>query len=72
MLAEQFGAANDEWRRSRRCVGDGHCVELSSAGSGSQVRMRNSTAPETVLTFGAGAWRTFLDAVKAGDLPLTR
>jgi len=71
MLAEQFGAAGDEWQRSRFCVGDGHCVELSVVGGNSQVRMRNSTAPDTVLVFDADQWRNFIDAVKAGELPLT-
>ena len=71
MLAEQFGATGDEWRRSRFCVGDGHCVELSVVGGGAQVRMRNSTAPDLVLVFDADAWRSFLDAVKADELPLT-
>jgi hypothetical protein len=71
MPAEQFGAPEGEWRRSRFCVGDGHCVELSVVAGGTQVRMRNSTAPETVLVFDADEWNQFLDAVKAGDLPLT-
>jgi hypothetical protein len=71
MLAGQPGAAGSEWRRSHSCVGEGHCVEFSIVDGGSQVRMRNSTAPETVLTFGMDEWRKFLSAVKAGELPLT-
>jgi hypothetical protein len=72
MPAKQLGAAEGEWRRSRSCVGDGHCVELSVVAGGAQVRMRNSTAPETVLVFDADEWDKFLDAVKAGEVPLTR
>ena len=71
MLAEQFGAAGVEWRRSRFCVGEGHCVEWSVVDGGTQVRMRNSTAPGTVLVFDADEWHNFLDAVQAGELPLT-
>jgi hypothetical protein len=72
MPAEQSGTAEGGWRRSRFCVGDGHCVELSVGGAGTQVRMRNSTAPETVLVFDADEWDEFLVAIKAGELPLTR
>ena len=72
MPAEQSGTAEGEWRRSRLCVGDGHCVELSVAGAGTQVRMRNSTAPATILVFDANEWDEFLVAIKAGELPLTR
>lgn len=71
MLAERVGAAGNEWRRSRYCVGEGHCVEWSVVAGGAQVRMRNSTAPETVLVFDADEWRTFLGAVQDGELPLT-
>lgn len=69
MLAGQFDAVGAEWRRSRRCVGDGHCVELSVVGDGNAVLMRNSTAPETVLAFAMGEWSRFIQAVKAGELP---
>lgn len=71
MPAEQFSASEGEWRRSRSCVGDGHCVELSVVAGGAQVRMRNSTAPGTVLVFDVDEWDNFLDAVKAGEMPLT-
>jgi hypothetical protein len=70
MPAERSGADEAEWRRSRFCVGDGHCVEVSVAAGGAQVRMRNSTAPETVLVFDADDWGEFLDAIKDGQVPL--
>jgi hypothetical protein len=31
--------------------------------------MRNSTAPERVLVFEADEWRSFLVAVRAGEVP---
>ncbi|GID27001.1 DUF397 domain-containing protein [Paractinoplanes brasiliensis] len=71
MLSGQFTAAGNEWRRSRSCVGEGHCVEVSTADGGARIRMRNSTAPETVLVFDVAEWRDFLDAIKTGELPLT-
>ena len=70
MPAEQFGTAGNEWLRSRSCVGDGHCVELSAAGDGTRIGMRNSTAPETVLVFDRDEWHNFLEAVRSGELPL--
>jgi hypothetical protein len=72
MLANQVGVAEGEWQRSRSCVGEGHCVEVSVVNNGAQVRMRNSTTPETVLVLNADGWRSFLDAVKADELQLTR
>lgn len=71
MPAEQSRVAGGEWRRSRSCVGDGHCVELAVTADGAQVWMRNSTSPETVLVFDAGEYAKFLDAIKTGEFPLT-
>ena len=72
MRAEQFGEATVEWRRSRSCVGEGHCVEVAVSDCGTQIGMRNSTAPGTVLVFDAAEWRNFVHAVKLDELPLTQ
>ncbi|MFF5078729.1 DUF397 domain-containing protein [Actinoplanes sp. NPDC000266] len=60
------------WLRSSRCVGEAHCVELSVADSGERVALRNSKKPDTVLTFDADEWRNFMDALKNGELRLSR
>ncbi|MBM2623795.1 DUF397 domain-containing protein [Actinoplanes sp. LDG1-06] len=72
MLAKHFGDAGGEWLRSRSCVGEGNCVELLASVDGSKIHMRNSTMPGTTLSFDAIEWRNFIDAIKAGELPLTR
>lgn len=51
------------WQRSTRCESN-HCVEVATLGV---VLVRDSKDPDGgTLTFGAGAWSAFLDAIK-GD-----
>ena len=64
--------ANDTsltWRRSGRCVGESHCVELAVLNDDT-VRLRNSTDPRTVLTFDADEWENFMHGLKSGELSL--
>lgn len=54
------------WRRSRYCVGEAHCVEVADLDG--YVGLRNSQAPALTLVFDKAEWRTFVDAVKAGEI----
>jgi hypothetical protein len=57
------------FRRSSRCEAV-NCAEVATVGDG--AILRNSTAPETRLTFEAAAWRGFIAGVAAGEFDLPR
>ncbi len=53
------------WRKASYSVGNGECVELSSASG--RISIRDSKAPEgPVLSYPAEAFRSFLAAAKEG------
>ncbi len=59
------------WRKSRRSVGNGACVEVAPA-SGS-VAVRDSTDPVgPMLRYSAQAWQTFIAGTKLGTFDVTR
>ena len=54
------------WRKARRSIGNGECVEVAPlAGT---VGVRDSVDPHgSVLRYSAGSWRSFIAATKEGD-----
>jgi hypothetical protein len=51
------------WRKARRSIGNGDCVEVASADG--TVAFRDSKDPEgPILSYPAGAFLSFADAVK--------
>jgi len=55
-----------DWRKARRSMGNGDCVEVAPAGSG--VLVRDSKNPgAAVLGYPATAWRSFLLSAKQGN-----
>ena len=59
------------WQRSTRCS-NANCVEVATVGSdhtGRRYFVRDSKDPQSPeLTFDPGAWRSFIEGVKNGDL----
>jgi Domain of unknown function (DUF397) len=56
------------WRKASRSVGDGECIEVSSALG--HVSVRDSKNPDgPVLSYSADAFRAFVDATKGSGLP---
>ncbi|MEV0270977.1 DUF397 domain-containing protein [Hamadaea sp. NPDC050747] len=53
-----------QWRRSSRCEA-ATCAEVSFEGS--DVLIRSSLAPETVVRLTGEEWQAFRDGVVAGD-----
>jgi hypothetical protein len=52
------------WRKARRSVGNGACVEVASLKG--NVLVRDSTiADSKMMSFPISAWRIFLDTTKA-------
>ncbi|MET7987669.1 DUF397 domain-containing protein [Streptomyces sp. NPDC005281] len=55
------------WRRSSRCGNESECVEVAVERDGVLAR-DSKTLAGPPLTFTAGVWSVFLDAVRAGEL----
>jgi hypothetical protein len=51
------------WRRSRFCVGDGHCVEVAY-GDGC-VYLRNSQSPDHCLCLTQDAWQSMIACLRS-------
>jgi hypothetical protein len=67
MAAAVSAQGEGRWRVSSYSASSASCVEV--AGLGRQVGMRDSKDPDgPVLCFTRAQWRTFIDAVKRGDL----
>ncbi|HEY2763264.1 MAG TPA: DUF397 domain-containing protein [Pseudonocardiaceae bacterium] len=62
-------AVSDGWVRTSRCSPEGdNCVEVNRAVPG-LVGVRDSTQPHTtVLVVAEPQWRSFLTAVRAGQI----
>ena len=55
-----------EWKRSSRCAADSpQCVEVSV--DGSMIFLRDSKAPDSLLTFTREEWAAFVAGLKAGE-----
>ncbi len=55
-----------DWRKARRSIGNGDCVEVASAGR--EVFVRDSKNPGVVMIgYPAATWRSFLSSTKQGD-----
>lgn len=53
------------WRKARRSMANGNCVEVRPAGGA--VAVRDSTNPNgDTLAYGAATWRSFTAAVRRG------
>lgn len=65
-MSDKSPLAKGSWIRGSACIGESHCVEIARIDGG--VAIRNSKFPEVALTFGEGAWQTFVDALKTGEI----
>jgi hypothetical protein len=55
------------WRKARRSVNNGACVEVASAGA--MLAVRDSMDPDgPVLMYSRDEWHAFLDSAKKGTL----
>ena len=68
MSQDSLEVSGLQWRKARRSVGNGACVELSSVSG--WVFIRDSKAPEgPILRYHAEAFQSFLGAAKEGAFP---
>jgi hypothetical protein len=57
------------WRKSRSSVGNGACVEITTATAGIAVRDSTDQAGPRI-TYSAAAWRNFGRSVRQGHFDL--
>jgi hypothetical protein len=54
------------WRKARRSIGNGDCVEIATVDE--QVAVRDSKDPAgAILRYDANTWLSFLSDTKRGD-----
>ena len=54
------------WRKARRSISNGDCVEVATARQ--EILVRDSKNPNGgILGYPAGSWRAFLASAKRGD-----
>lgn len=59
------GGAQLAWRKAKRSVGNGACVEVARNGTGFAVRdSKDPSGP--VITYSGAAWREFVNAARNG------
>jgi hypothetical protein len=55
------------WRKARRSIGNGECVEVAPADG--KILVRDSKLPHAaMLAYPVGAWRSFVSSAKTGAL----
>ena len=65
MMTATQPAAQLAWRKAKRSVANGACVEVAPAGNGFAVR--DSKDPHgPILTYDTQSWRQFVDSAKDG------
>lgn len=65
MSAEGMRVDHELWRKSRRSVGNGACVEVTTAGPG--IAVRDSQDPAgPVLAYTAASWHRFTIGARQG------
>lgn len=71
MSAAKIESCSRGWRKARRSMGAGDCIEISPVVGG--ILVRDSKNPDgTVLRYQEIAWRSFLSAAKQGRLDTLR
>ena len=69
MSITEAGPGLLDWRKARRSIGNGDCVEVAPAGTG--VFVRDSKNPSAaMLGYPAMAWRSFLLSAKQGNFDI--
>lgn len=54
------------WRKARRSMGNGDCVEIASLGA--RVAVRDSKDPAgSILSYDTDTWRSFLAEARRGE-----
>jgi hypothetical protein len=70
MSQTDFEAGDLQWRKARRSVGNGACVEVARANGQVFIRdSQNQSGP--VVSYSGSSWRSFLADAKQGQFDLS-
>jgi hypothetical protein len=59
------------WRKARRSIANGECVEVAPVADAGNVAVRDSTDPDgPILQYSVVSWRTFLTTAKSGTFDI--
>jgi hypothetical protein len=62
-MTSKFRISDMRWRKARRSVGNGECVEVAEVGD--SIGVRDSKDPDgPMLVYRAENWQQFLDGAK--------
>jgi hypothetical protein len=65
-MSSKFRISELNWRKARRSVGNGACVEVAEVGD--LIAVRDSKNPDgPMLLYPPENWRQFLDGAKQDD-----
>lgn len=57
------------WRKARRSIGNGDCVEVTHAGG--KILVRDSKSPDrAIVGYQADVWRSFISSAKQGGFDM--
>jgi hypothetical protein len=71
MLRGELKVGDLQWRKARRSVGNGACVEVTPANG--HVLVRDSQSQDgPVVPYAGITWRAFVAGAKAGQFDLDR
>ena len=66
MTASQLAAARLAWRKAKRSIGNGACVEVAPADT--SLLVRDSKDPHgPVLAYDVASWQQFVASAKKGQ-----
>jgi hypothetical protein len=71
MSSIEAGSHSFGWRKTRRSMGNGECVEVAPASG--RILVRDSKNPSALLiTYPTAAWQSFLTSAKRGDFDMLK
>jgi Domain of unknown function (DUF397) len=71
ILQDNSASRLNEWRKARRSMGNGNCVEISSIGTAVVVRdSQDPVGPE--IAYSSVSWREFAREARAGHFDATK
>jgi len=69
MSSNEEGSHPAGWRKARRSMGNGECVEVLPVNA--RILVRDSKNPgSSIISYSADAWQSFVSGAKRGEFDL--